>query len=56
MSPNGHGPARYVHNKNEQLIAKFFQTAAINTKDQNTIDMTNAKTSSKTYKDAFIGK
>ena len=56
MSPNSHGPVRYIHNKNEQVIAKSFHTAAINTKDPNTIDMSNAKTGSKIYKDALIGK
>ena len=54
MLPNGHGLARYIHNKNKQVIAKSLCTAAINTIDHNTIDMTDAKTGSKTYKDALI--
>ena len=56
ISPNGHGLARHIHNKNEQVIAKSFCTAAINTKDQNTTTMTNAKIGSKTFKDALIRK
>ena len=56
MSPDGHGPARYIHNKNKQVIAKSLRTAAINAKDHNTIDMTDAKTVSKTCKDALIGQ
>ena len=56
MLLDSHGLARYIHNKNEQVIAKSFHTTAINTKDQNTIDMTDAKTGSKTYKDALVRK
>ena len=56
MSPSSHGLTRYIHNKNEHVIAKSFCTAAMNTIDQKTIDRTNAKTSSKTYKDVLIRK
>ena len=56
MTPDGHGPASYDYNKNEKVIMKSLHNVSMKTKKQNTINMTSSKTSSKTYKDALIGK